>query len=228
MCCVGHLGCEPVLIGPSVLERVLVDALPRAAIAPDRFGKAVPRAVRAWTDWLAERNKLTDRSRRRLGFSLRATLARFPGAWYGPGAHPLRRYLEDLNDKDASTGNVVNAVVQRRVFAVPLPAERVDGLAEESDGSRREASELDAAIQSDRTLITMMEASARGVPQQRFPSFVTVVQQLWDGDPPEVWEAARRLRDAGRSRDRVLDRLTRTWDAHGGDDERYAAALKEP
>ena len=69
---------------------------------------------------------------------------------------------------------------------------------------------------------------ALGQSQQRFSSFVTVVQQLWDGDPPEVWEAAQRLRDAGRSRDRVLDRLTRTWDAHGGDDERYAAALKEP
>jgi hypothetical protein len=37
----------------------------------------------------------------------------------------------------------------------------------------------------------------------------------------------RRLRDAGRSRDWVLDRLARTWDAHGGDDERYVAALKE-
>jgi hypothetical protein len=129
MCCVGHLGCEPALIGPLVLERVLVDALPRAAIAPDRFGKAVPQAVRAWTDWLAERNKLTDRSRRRLGFSLRAALVRFPDAWYGPAAHPLRRYLEDLSDEDASTGNVVNAVIERRVFAVPLPAERVDGLA---------------------------------------------------------------------------------------------------
>ena len=57
------------LIGPSVLERVLVDALPRAAIAPDRSGKAVPQAVRAWTDWLAEQNKLADRSRRRLGQS---------------------------------------------------------------------------------------------------------------------------------------------------------------
>ncbi len=30
-----------------------------------------------------------------------------------------------------------------------------------------------------------------------------------------------------RSRDWVLDRLARTWDAHGGDDERYVAALKE-
>jgi hypothetical protein len=148
MCCLGHLGCEPVLIGPSVLERVLLDALPRAAIAPDRFGKAVPQAVRAWTDWLAERNKLADRSRRRLGFSLRAALVRFPDAWYGPAAHPLRRYLEDLSDEDASTGNVVNAVIERRVFAVPLPIERVDGLAEQSDGSRREASELDAAVRA--------------------------------------------------------------------------------
>jgi hypothetical protein len=42
-----------------------------------------------------------------------------------------------------------------------------------------------------------------------------------------VWEAAWRLRDAGRSRDWVLDRLARTWDAHGGDDERYVAALKK-
>src|SRR5260370_39708548 len=140
VCCVGYLGGEPVLIGPSVLERVLVDALPRAAITPDRFGKAVPQAVRAWTDWLAERNKLTDRSRRRLGFSLRATLVRFAGAWYGPGAQPLRRYLEDLNDEDASTGNVVNAVIERRGFAWALPGGGGDGLAGESDGARRRAS----------------------------------------------------------------------------------------
>jgi len=121
----------------------------------------------------------------------------------------------------------MNAVIDRRVFAVPLPIERVDGLAEQSDGSRREASELDAAVPSDRTLLTVMEASARGVPQQRFPSFVTVVQQLWDGDPPQVWEAAWRLRDAGRSRDRVLDRLARTWDAHRGDDKKDVAAPKQ-
>jgi len=79
MCCVGHLGCQPVLTGPSVLERVLVDALPRAAVAPGRFGRAVPQAVRAWAGWVAERHKLTHRSRRRLGFSLRAALVRLAG-----------------------------------------------------------------------------------------------------------------------------------------------------
>ena len=60
-------------------------------------------------------SELTDRSRRRLGFSLRATLVRFAGAWYGPGAHPLRRYLEDLNDEDAGTGDLVNAAIERRL-----------------------------------------------------------------------------------------------------------------
>src|SRR5260370_1392004 len=160
MCCVGHLGCEPVLIGPSVLERVLVDALPRAAITPDRCGKAVPQAVRAWTDWLAERNKLTDRSRRRLGFSLRATLVRFAGAWYGPGAQPLRRYLEDLNDEDASTGNVVNAVIERRGFAGPLPGERGDGLAGGRGGGGRQGRRPGRAGRSDPDLATVGEAGA--------------------------------------------------------------------
>ncbi|MGH3254296.1 MAG: hypothetical protein ACRDOU_02645 [Streptosporangiaceae bacterium] len=60
---------------------------------------------------------------------------------------------------------------------VPLPIERVDGLAEESDGSRCGASELDAAVRSDRTLITVMEASAGGVSQQRFPSFMLVLSR---------------------------------------------------
>ena len=65
------------------------------------------------------------------------------------------------------------------------------------------------------------------MPQQRFPSFVTAVQQLWYGRPATGVADSRRLRDAGRLRDRVLDRLARTWDAHGGDDQRYVAALKE-
>jgi hypothetical protein len=84
MCCVGHLGCQPVLTGPSVLERVLVDALARAAITPDRFGRAVPQAVRAWADWVAERNKLTDRSRRRLGSACGRRWSGSPARGTGP------------------------------------------------------------------------------------------------------------------------------------------------
>jgi Domain of unknown function (DUF1841) len=34
-----------------------------------------------------------------------------------------------------------------------------------------------------------------------------VAKQLWDGDPPEVWPAAKRLLDAGVDRHEVLHRL---------------------
>jgi hypothetical protein len=68
----------------------------------------------------------------------------------------------------------VTAVIGRRMSAVPLPTERAGGLAEQSDGSRRKAGELDAAVPSDRTLITVMAASARGaaaaVPRPSPPS----------------------------------------------------------
>ena len=39
----------------------------------------------------------------------------------------------------------------------------------------------------------MHDASARGVPVQRFGTYMTVAEQLWANDPPEVWEAAQRL-----------------------------------
>jgi hypothetical protein len=37
-----------------------------------------------------------------------------------------------------------------------------------------------------------------------------VATQLWDGDPPEVWETAVRLRDAGYERHEVLHMLGRS------------------
>jgi len=209
--CVENLGRDPTLIGPLVLERLLVDVLPRTVLAPDRFGEAIPPAVLAWTEWLAERNKLSGSSRRRLMSSLRLSLLRFSNAWYGPNAHPLRRYLDDLSDP--------GAVVERRVFAIPAPSDRVFG-------GESSAVELDAASEGDRALIAALEVSGRGLSQLRIPSYVAVTRQLWDNDPPAVWEAARRMRDAGRSREAVLDRLARAWDSTGADDDRYAAGLR--
>jgi hypothetical protein len=48
------------------------------------------------------------------------------------------------------------------------------------------------------------------ISQHRFGSYVTVVEQLWAGDPAELWSAAKRMLDAGVSRKVVLDRLART------------------
>jgi hypothetical protein len=110
---------------------------------------------------------------------------------------------------------------------VPAPENRTAGLAQASAGSGRPAEELDAADETDRELIAVLEASARMVPQQRFPAYLAVTRQLWDDDPSGVWEAAQRMRAAGRSRDAVLDKLARAWERAGADDERYAAALRK-
>lgn len=225
-CSVNHLGCDPALIAPVVLDRILLGVLPAVALAPDRLGHAVPQVVRAWTEWLADRNELPDRSRRRLTASMRATLMKFGTAWYGPNASPFRRYLEDLSDEDAIVGPVVNEVIKRRVFAVPRPDERPGGLVEEGAGKPRTADELDVADEGDRSLITALELTAKGLSRQRFPAYLAVVRELWHNDPPEVWAAAQRMRDAGLSREQVLDRLARTWDVSGSDGDAYAAALR--
>jgi hypothetical protein len=62
-----------------------------------------------------------------------------------------------------------------------------------------------------------------------------VATQLWDGDPPEVWETALRLRDDGYERHEVLHMLGRTmsdqiWaafhDEQPYDRERHIAELR--
>ena len=51
--------------------------------------------------------------------------------------------------------------------------------------------------------------SARMISRHSFGNYVTVVEQLWAGNPAELWPAAKRMLDAGLSREAVLDRLAR-------------------
>jgi hypothetical protein len=201
--CATYLGCDPTLIGPTVLERLLLIVFPATVVAPDQFGERVPPVVEAWSRWLAGRNDLPRKARRRLEVRTRLTLLRFGRAWYGPAASPLRRYVADLSGPD---------VVERRTFAVPPPDDRAGG------------QDLDAADEGDRATITLLEVTARGLPPHRLPSYLAVARQLWDDDPPQLWEAARRLRDSGQSREAVLDLLAHTWEETGG--EGYTAELR--
>lgn len=68
---------------------------------------------------------------------------------------------------------------------------------------------LDPADPVDRQLITVNDLSARMISQHSFGNYVTVVEQLWAGNPAELWATAKRMLDAGLSREAVLDRLAR-------------------
>jgi hypothetical protein len=222
--CVSQLGCEPDLIGPELLDRLLTWVIPMTILAPDHFGDLVPPVIRAWTEWLAQRRGLHGSTRKKLMSRLDALLRQFPARWNGPVASPLRRYVQDVPDDEAYRGDVIMPLIERRTFAVPEPEDRPEGFSEARGAKKaRQNRDLDAADPDDRKLIAMHDASACGVPVQRFGAYVTVVEQLWANDPPEAWEAAKRLQKARLSRGKIMDKLARAYDTSSPDT--YSAAL---
>ena len=204
------LGCEPTAARRAALGRSLLSPGPAGRAAPDRYGDLMPPVARAWLEWLMDRRALDKPARRQIRRQLDATLQRFPAVWNGPLQSPMRRYVQDLPDEVICDGTKLVPVLERREFAVPVPSDRASGTVAGRPGRRvRDVTTLDPADPVDRQLITVNDLSARMISQHSFGNYVTVVEQLWAGDPEELWSAAKRMLDAGLSREAVLDRLAR-------------------
>ncbi|HVW40439.1 MAG TPA: hypothetical protein VHC18_03720 [Amycolatopsis sp.] len=115
--------------------------------------------------------------------------------------------VEDLAEPD------VAELVRRRQFAIPSVYTEIVG----------EEIELDPADSEQRRLLVIGEhpdfqdsLAEDDLDEATFllvASHTTVADQLWDNDPPQVWEAARRLIDAGLERDEIIGQLARTLEA---------------
>jgi hypothetical protein len=209
---VNYLGCDPRALSVKGLTRILLHIIPAITAAPDSFGVKILPVARAWTEWLAEQRGLGGGARRQINRAVERLLRQFPAQWDGPLASPLRRYVQDVPDEVACDGDLLMPLLERREFAVPLPVNRANGVVQgKSRRVTRHASEFDAASVSDRALITVNDLNGRGVPQDRFDSYVAVVEQLWADDPPELWMTAKRMLAAGRPRRAVLDQLARNY-----------------
>jgi hypothetical protein len=207
---VNSLGCDPRVLSVKGLTRILLRIIPAITVAPDSFGVKIPPVTRAWAEWLAEQRGLSRGTRRRINRDVERLLRQFPAHWNGPLASPLRRYVQDVPDEVACDGDLLMPLLERREFAVPLPENRANGVVQSTPRSvTRHTSEFDAASASDRALITVNDLNGRGVPQDRFDSYVAVVEQLWTDDPQERWVTAKRMLATGKSRTAVLDRLAR-------------------
>jgi hypothetical protein len=201
------LGRDPRRIGPCTLTRIFTDALPGCLLLPDALLEELPAAITSYYTWLAEQylprrdRKEVLRILRRYTAALPQTLAAFP--------HPLRPYIADIR-QDGHDGDVLQAVIDRRVFVIPEPGDRrVAG-----DLDPDEVDGLDAADEDERALIVQEEMRARKVPRRLHAVHEVLANQLWLGDPVQLWEAAQRLRDAGLSREQVLDRLADVLSGH--------------
>jgi hypothetical protein len=104
---------------------------------------------------------------------------------------------------------------QRRTFVVPQVDGEYDGLdlalLDRSDPDERrflieaEHPELHAALRSGQDEIQLAGETMN--PRLHIVMHEIVANQLWDGDPPEAWETAKRLLDAGYERHEVLHML---------------------
>jgi hypothetical protein len=113
---------------------------------------------------------------------------------------------------------------------------RLDDLADPDARSfviRHEHPEFEEAFQDDLDEIDLGNGPIN--PRLHLAMHEIVATQLWDGDPPEVWETAVRLVEAGYERHEIMHMLSRpvseqVWaalhDQRPYDRERHVAALR--
>ncbi|MFI6360505.1 hypothetical protein ACIBJF_50170 [Streptomyces sp. NPDC050743] len=197
------MGRDPRRIGPRALDRLLGELLPASLFAPDALLKELPAAVEAWFGWLGERH-LPAGERKAVARQVRKLAAKLPKR--ARASHnPARPYIADV-EENGHDGDVLQAVLERRSFAVPYPGERLV-----EPGTPPELvvrlNALRPDVPKDREAIVLCELLARGLDPAEYPYHVHVVEQLWADQPREVWESAQRLRARGLSRERVLELL---------------------
>lgn len=116
-------------------------------------------------------------------------------------------YLDDLSPQASKAE--IESTLDRRLFTMPFFGATIDG----EDFDRLDASDPDERallIKGEHPELAEPDFDTEGAgfsPRFHLTMHEVIANQLWDNDPPEVWEAARRLRDQGVGRHDILHRL---------------------
>jgi hypothetical protein len=213
-------GCDkdfgrPLRMSPTKVETFLLGWLPRKVMLSFAEQDAMPHVLAAWVRWAGRRRGLSEAA---ITESLEAvfnSIGTFAQAYRDPAEFGLdyalvRRLLPD-GDLEA---------LPRRAFAFPV----LEGWHSGSD-----LSILDPADPNDRRALLAADHAtpAPGGVGRHIERHMGVADRLWRGDPPELWEAAQRLLDAGQDRHLVLHALMAVLDHTSGDEASLIAVLRE-
>ena len=159
-------------------------------------------AATAWVTWAAEHQGLDETATEQILATLPKTLSEFADAYDDPQSALARAYVSDLSGAaaDADVRDLAAAVTRRSV-AIPLPGTRDAVLAatDVSDPAARAA-----AVEREFESCALDAGQAR---EDLTASATRVVQELWSGERPSTWEAARALLGEGRNRHDVIHAL---------------------
>jgi hypothetical protein len=192
-------GEPPGQVGPRKIAHLLLGHVPNTFRLSDAQRQHLEPAVTAWTGWSAGRRGLDEAATARLAESLPEVFGRFEAAYDDPDAVTSRGYLTDLAVGDADVSRLAGHLA-RRVFAVPLPDPAPDdGPVDVSDPAVRralvEAEFAECTPHAGRTREGFIAAVHR------------VIAELWDDDPPQTFQAARRMFAAGADRHDIIHTL---------------------
>jgi len=213
-------GCDkdfgrPLRMSPTKVETFLLGWLPRKVMLSFAEQDAMPHVLAAWVRFAGRRRGLSEAA---ITESLEAVfnaISAFAQAYRDPAEFGLdyalvRRLLPDA-DLEA---------LPRRAFAFPVL---------EGWHSGADLSILDPADPRDRRALLAADHAtpAPGGVGRHIERHLVLADRLWRGDPPELWEAAQRLLDAGQDRHLVLHALMAVLDHTSGDEAALIAVLRE-
>jgi hypothetical protein len=213
-------GCDrdfgrPLRMSPVKVETFLLSWLPRKVMLSFAEQDAMPHVLAAWVRWAGRRRGLADGVVAETLEAVFNSMGMFAEAYRDPAEFGLdyvlvRRLLPD-GDLEA---------LPRRAFAFPVL---------EGWHSGTDLSSLDPADPRDRRALLAADHAtpAPGGVGRHIERHLVLADRLWRGDPPELWEAAQRLLDAGQDRHLVLHALMAVLDHTSGDEAALVAVLRE-
>jgi len=222
--CADHIidyGCEidfnrPLRVSPTKCETFLLDWLPRKVMLSQGEQEAMPHVLAAWVRFAARRSGLPEQGLKATLDAVWEATVRWSEAYRDPTTFGLDLPLLErlLPDGDLSA-------LARRVFAFPFlegthGGIELDLLNPADDADRRTLLEIDHALETGRTDF-----------EEHLAWHEEIATRLWEGDPPQLWEAAQRLLDLGHDRHEVLHVLIEIAERIGRDPEELAAALDD-
>jgi hypothetical protein len=213
-------GCDrdygrPLRMSPAKVQMFLLNWLPRKVMLSFAEQDAMPHVLAAWVRWAGRKRGLEDAVVAETLEAVFNSISMFGEAYRDPAEFGLdyglvRRLLPD-GDLEA---------LPRRAFAFPV----LDGWHSGTD-----LSSLDPADPQDRRALLAADHAtpAPGGVGRHIERHLVLADRLWRGEPPELWDAAQRLLDAGQDRHLVLHALMAVLDHTSGDEAALIAVLRE-
>jgi hypothetical protein len=213
-------GCDrdfgrPLRMSPTKVEAFLIGWLPRKVMLSFAEQDAMPHVLAAWVRWAGRRRELATSLVTETLEAVFNSIGTFAEAYRDPAEFGLeyalvRRLLPD-GDLEA---------LPRRAFAFPVLEGWHAGV---------DLSALDPADPADRQALLSADHAtpSPGGVGRHIERHLLLADRLWRGDPPELWETAQRLLDAGLERHIILHALMATLEQVGNDRTALIAALDE-